>query len=44
MALQARQIEPSMSQKKTAASDWFLNLRDDICAVFEEIEDAGKKC
>jgi len=30
-----------IDRKKTAASDWFRTLRDDICAVFESIEDAG---
>ena len=30
-----------IDQKKAAASDWFRVLRDDICAVFESIEDAG---
>jgi len=30
-----------IDRKKTAASDWFRALRDDICAVFESIEDAG---
>lgn len=42
MALGARQIDPPMSQKKTEASAWFRNLRDEICAVFEGIEDDGK--
>ena len=42
MALQASQVEPSILEKKKEASDWFRNLREDICAVFEEIEDAGK--
>ena len=26
----------------TDASDWFRTLRDEICAVFEAIEDAGQ--
>ena len=26
-------------QRKAAAADWFLNLRDRICAAFEAIED-----
>jgi len=30
-----------IDRKKTATSDWFRTLRDDICAVFESIEDAG---
>jgi coproporphyrinogen III oxidase len=30
-----------IDRRKTAASDWFRALRDDICAVFESIEDAG---
>jgi coproporphyrinogen III oxidase len=30
-----------IDRKKTAARDWFRTLRDDICAVFESIEDAG---
>jgi len=41
MSLMARQTEPSMLQKKREAGDWFRNLRDEICAVFEEIEDFG---
>ena len=42
MALRATQIEPSILEKKKEASDWFRSLRGKICAVFEEIEDAGK--
>jgi len=30
-----------IDRKKTAARDWFRTLRDDICAVFEPIEDAA---
>lgn len=29
----------SADQRKPAAADWFLNLRDRICAAFEEVED-----
>ena len=31
----------SIEDKKTQASVWFRQLRDDICATFEAIEDAG---
>ena len=41
MSLLARQIEPSMIQKKREAADWFRHLRDEICNVFEEIEEFG---
>ncbi len=41
MALTASQTDPSTSHKKREAEDWFRNLRDDICDVFEEIEDCG---
>ena len=41
VSLTARQIEPSMIQKKREVGDWFRNLRDDICNIFEGIEDAG---
>ncbi len=39
MAPEAHQIELSMDEKKSRASDWFRALRDDICAAFEAIED-----
>ena len=39
MALEAHQIELSLAEKKSRASDWFHALRDDICAAFEAIED-----
>ena len=42
MAAIASQSTPSIAQKKTDASDWFRTLRDEICAVFEAIEDAGR--
>ena len=38
MAPETRQIELSMDEKKSLASDWFRVLRDDICAAFEGIE------
>ena len=41
MSLTASQTEPSMIQKKREAEDWFRNLRDEICSVFEGIEDIG---
>jgi coproporphyrinogen III oxidase len=41
MSLSARQVEPSMVHKKRETGDWFRNLRDEICAVFEGIEDSG---
>ena len=41
MSLMARQTEPLMLQKKRETADWFRDLRDEICAVFEEIENAG---
>ena len=41
MALTARQTEPSMIQKKREAGEWFRDLRDEICGVFEGIEDLG---
>ena len=43
MSLTARQIEPSMIQKKHEAGEWFRDLRDQICDVFEGIEDMGRK-
>ena len=39
----ASQIEPSMIQKKREAEDWFSDLRDQICSVFEGIENEGNK-
>ena len=42
MAAIESQATPSIAQRKTDASDWFRMLRDEICAVFEEIEDAGR--
>ena len=42
MAAIASQSTPSVAQKKTDASDWFRTLRDEVCAVFEAIEDAGR--
>ena len=39
----ASQIEPSMTQKKREAADWFCDLRDQICTVFEGIENEGNK-
>jgi coproporphyrinogen III oxidase len=42
MAAIASQSTPSIAQKKTDASDWFRTLRDEICVVFEAIEDAGR--
>lgn len=42
MAAAASQTMPSIAQRKTDASDWFRTLRDEICAVFEAIEDAGR--
>ena len=42
MAAIESQATPSIAQRKTDASDWFRMLRDEICAVFEAIEDAGQ--
>jgi len=42
MAAIESQATPSIAQRKTDASDWFRTLRDEICAVFEAIEDAGR--
>ena len=42
MAAIASQTTSSIAQRKTDASDWFRTLRDEICAVFETIEDAGR--
>ena len=39
MAPQAHQIELAVAEKKSLASDWFVALRDDICAAFEAVED-----
>ena len=39
MALEAYQIEVTMAEKKSLASDWFKSLRDQICAAFEAVED-----
>ena len=33
------QIELALAEKKSRASDWFRELRDDICGAFEAIED-----
>ena len=41
VAVSARPIEPSIERKKVEASDWFFSLREEICAVFEAIEDAS---
>ena len=43
MALTASRTQPSLSQKKALAGDWFRNLRDEICDVFERIEDSGDR-
>ena len=42
MAATASQTTPSIAQRKIDASDWFRTLRDEICAVFEAIEDVGR--
>ena len=42
MSVTASQIEPSLMQKKREVGDWFRNLRDEICTVFEGIENSGK--
>ena len=42
MAAIESQATPSIAQRKTDASDWFRMLRDEICAAFEAIEDAGR--
>ena len=34
-------LPPDLDGKKALAADWFAELRDRICAVFEEIEDEG---
>ena len=41
MSVTARQTEPSLIDKKREAGDWFRNLRDEICNIFEGLEDAG---
>ena len=41
MSLTASQTEPSLSQKKRETGDWFSNLRDEICDVFEGLENSG---
>ena len=41
MSLTASQIEPSLTQKKREVGQWFTTLRDEICAVFEMLEDSG---
>ena len=41
MSLTASQTEPLMIQKKRDVEAWFRNLRDEICFVFEGIEDFG---
>ena len=43
MSLTASQTEPSLSHKKREAVDWFRNLRDEICTVFEALEDSGNR-
>jgi coproporphyrinogen III oxidase len=40
-AMASGQATPDIERKKTEASAWFRTLRDEICAVFESIEDAG---
>ena len=40
MAPEAHYIEMQLAEKKALASDWFVALRDDICAAFEAIEDS----
>ena len=39
MSMTASQTEPSLMQKRETEA-WFRTLRDQICAVFEEVEDA----
>ena len=41
MSLTASRAEQPMTRKKREAEDWFRNLRDEICSVFEQIEDFG---
>ena len=41
MSLTASQTGLTLTEKKRAARDWFRNLRDQICTVFEDIEDSG---
>ena len=42
-SITASQIEPSMTQKKREAENWFCDLRDQICTVFEGIENEGNR-
>ena len=42
-SITASQIEPSMTQKKRDAAGWFCDLRDQLCTVFEGIENEGNK-
>ena len=42
MAMSACQMEPSIAEKKVEVSKWFCNLRNEICTVFEAIEDAAE--
>ncbi len=41
ISLTVSQTQPSMIRKKQETVDWFRNLRDEICTVFEGIEDCG---
>mgnify|MGYP003340598265 FL=1 len=40
-AVDADQAMSGIDSKKADVSRWFRTLRDDICTVFESIEDAG---
>ena len=42
-SITASQIEPSMTQKKREAASWFCELCDQICTVFEGIENDGSE-
>jgi coproporphyrinogen III oxidase len=42
MAMSACQMDPSIAEKKVEASKWFCNLRNEICTVFEAIEDVAE--